>query len=233
MPAFYELLVAAVRAVDAKTPIMLDGGFYAAADSYEYWPGPLQDERVLYAYHMYEPWAATSSANVKRKEPYRYPGVAPSGGTDTEWNSARVEAYLQQPVDWAKKHGVPVSRLVAGEFGCVRTWPDCPRYLEDVLTALEGDGVHWAFYAFREDVWDAMDYELGSGKVPWQYWEAQEKGRPFVLRAGLTKSSTPSCGGCAAERRGNGAQPARQSSASARRRRPDCGPVYGLSRSHT
>ena len=65
----------------------------------------------------------------------------------------------------------------------MRQWPDCARYLEDVLTVLEADGVHWAFYSFRES-WDGMDYELGSGKLPWQYWEAQEKGKPFELKRG-------------------------------------------------
>jgi hypothetical protein len=184
LPALYALLVAAVRQVDPEVPVMLDGGFYAAADGWSYWPAPLRDDRLLYAYHMYEPWAATSAPNIKRQVPYRYPGRAPFGGTDVEWNAARIESYLQQPVDWAKRHHVPMNRLVAGEFGCVRTWSDCPRYLEDVLAALEADGVHWAFYAFREDTWDAMDYELGAGRLPWQYWEAQEKGKPYVLPRG-------------------------------------------------
>jgi hypothetical protein len=191
LPALYEMLVAAVREADTKTPIMLDGGYYASADAYAYWPAPLKDERVLYAYHMYQPYEATSAANLKRAVPYRYPGIAPLGSGEVDWNASRVESYLEQPLDWAKKHGVPVKRLVAGEFGCVRTWVDCPRYLEDVLTALEADGVHWAFYAFREDVWDAMDYELGAGKLPWQYWEAQEKGKPFVLPRGPNKVFEP------------------------------------------
>ena len=190
LPAFYESLIAAVRAADATTPIMLDGGFYAAADGWTYWPAPLKDSRLLYAHHMYEPWEATSTPNMKRKTPYRYPGVAPLGGKAVAWDAARIEAYLQQPIDWARKHGVPKNRLVAAEFGCIRTWLDCPRYLDDVLTALEQDGLHWAFYSFRES-WDGMDYELGDKKLPWQYWEAQEKGRPYVLPRGPNKVFEP------------------------------------------
>jgi hypothetical protein len=67
---------------------------------------------------------------------------------------------------------------------------DCPRYLEDVLAALEADAVHWAFYSFRES-WDGMDYELGAGKLPWQYWEAQQKGKPFVLPRGPNRVFEP------------------------------------------
>ena len=183
LPALYEKLVAAVRAVDAHTPIMLDAGFYGAADGFNYWPGPLKDARLLYAFHMYEPWAVTSSPNMKLETPRRYPGMAPFGAAESHWDAARVAAYLQQPIDWAKRHGVPVSRMVAAEFGCMRRWVDCPRYLEDVLAALEADGVHWAFYSFRES-WDGMDYELGANKLPWQYWQAQEQGKPFKLNRG-------------------------------------------------
>lgn len=183
LPAFYELLVAAVRSADARTPIMLDAGFYAAADAFNYWPEPISDPRILYAYHMYEPWAATSAPNMKRETPFRYPGDAPNGERTEHWDAARVRDYLQQPIQWAGKHQVPMSRMVAAEFGCVRRWPDCPRYLEDVLSVLEGNGVHWAFFSFRGD-WDGFDYELGAGKLPWQYWEAQEQGKPYELQRG-------------------------------------------------
>lgn len=183
LPAFYESLIAAVRGADARTPIMLDAGFYAAADAFSYWPAPLADQRLLYAFHMYEPWSATSAPNMKRKTPYRYPGTAPFGAAESNWDAQRVAAYLQQPLDWARRHGVPASRMVAGEFGCMRQWPDCPRYLDDVLTVLEAQGVHWAFYSFRE-AWDGMDYELGAGKLPWQYWEAVGRNQPYELKRG-------------------------------------------------
>ena len=183
LPALYTSLIAAVRESDSFTPIMLDAGFYGAADGFNYWPAPLKDEHLLYAYHMYEPWAVTSAPNMKLKQPRRYPGMAPFGEGESQWDATRVAAYLQQPVDWARSHGIPVSRMVAGEFGCMRRWVDCPRYLDDVLTALEDDGVHWAFYSFRE-AWDGMDYELGSEPLPWQYWQAVEQGRSFELGRG-------------------------------------------------
>ena len=124
-----------------------------------------------------------ANKNMKRETPYRYPGIAPFGETQSHWDAKRVAAYLQQPFDWARSKGVPVNRMVTGEFGCMRQWPDCPRYLEDVLTVLEGHDVHWAFYSFRES-WDGMDYELGSGKLPWQYWQAQERNEFYELPRG-------------------------------------------------
>jgi len=174
---FYSELIASIRAVDADMPLMLDAGWYAAADGFNYWPAPLADAKLLYSVHMYEPYAATSAPNQKRTTPYRYPGVVPFGEHSERWDATRVRSYLQQPMDWAKTHGVGANRIVVGEFGCMRRWPDCQRYLQDVLQVLEQEKVHWAFYAFREDAWDGMDYELGAGPLPWSYWQAQEKGK--------------------------------------------------------
>ncbi|WP_329860143.1 cellulase family glycosylhydrolase [Stenotrophomonas sp. SMYL89] len=174
---FYSELIASIRAVDADMPLMLDAGWYAAADGFNYWPAPLADAKLLYSVHMYEPYAATSAPNQKRTTPYRYPGVVPFGEHSERWDATRVRSYLQQPMDWAKTHGVGTNRIVVGEFGCMRRWPDCQRYLQDVLQVLEQEKVHWAFYAFREDAWDGMDYELGDGPLPWSYWQAQEKGK--------------------------------------------------------
>jgi hypothetical protein len=190
LPAFYDLLIGTIRAVDARTPIMLDAGWYAAADAWSYWPAAPSDMRLLFAYHMYEPWAATSAPNLKRESPYRYPGEAPFGRGTARFDARVVEGYLQLPVDWARRHGVAPNRLVAAEFGCMRRWADCARYLEDVISALEADGVHWAFYSFRES-WDGMDYELGTQKLPWQYWEAVEQGRPYELKRGPNKLFEP------------------------------------------
>lgn len=172
----YTELVASVRAVDADVPLMLDAGWYAAADAFDYWPAPLDDAKLLYSVHMYEPYAATSAPNQKRSTPYRYPAEVPFGDRSERWDAARVRSYLQQPMDWAKTHGIGANRMVIGEFGCMRRWPDCGRYLRDVLDVAEQQKVHWAFYAFREDGWDGMDYELDDKPLPGSYWQAVEKG---------------------------------------------------------
>lgn len=191
LPALYRELVAAIREVDATTPIMVDAGWYAAADAFGYWPTALPDRRVLYSVHMYEPYSATSAPNMARKQPIPYPGPAPFGGKRERWDGERVAAYLQKPLDWADAVGVPRSRLVVGEFGCMRRLAGCKQYLEDVLTVLDKQQLHWAFYSFREDNWDGMDYELGAAKVPWRYWQAIDKGEPDPLARQATAEFEP------------------------------------------
>ncbi|MEZ0243448.1 MAG: glycoside hydrolase family 5 protein, partial [Sphingomonas sp.] len=182
LPLFYAGLIAAIREVDPDTPIMLDAGWYAAADAFAYWPEKLADPALLYAFHMYEPWGATSAPNLKRNPRFTYPGTI--WGED--WDAARVATYLGQPLAWADAHGVPRNRMVAAEFGCMRQLPFCPIYLDDVLNVLEPAGVHWAFYSFREDVWDGMDYEMGGGPTPPRFWDD-----PWSVKRGPTPQFAP------------------------------------------
>ncbi|MEN4128688.1 cellulase family glycosylhydrolase [Serratia marcescens] len=191
LPAFYHRLIKAIREVDPLTPIMVDSGWYASAGGFNYWPGALNDSRVLYSFHMYEPYAATSGPNLTREKPYQYPGIVPFGKKREMWDAQRVAKHLQQPFIWAQQHNIPKNRMVAGEFGCIRMLPGCRQYLEDVLTVLDRERAHWAFYSFREDNWDAMDYELGKKKVPWAYWQAMEKNKPDPVIRHATAEFSP------------------------------------------
>ena len=178
LPGFYEQVIKSIREVDPVTPVMVDGGWYANAWSFSYWPSKLSDDRVLYAFHMYEPYEATSGPNIKRDPQLRYPGAeAWLGGEKVIWNKAVMARYLAEPFDWAAAHGVPANRMVTGEFGCVRQWVDCGAYLDDVLTTLDSHGGHWAFYSFREDGWEAMDYEIAPGFPAGQFYELMSQGK--------------------------------------------------------
>lgn len=94
LPALYSHIISTIREVDQVTPIMVDAGWYAAADGFNYWPNPLSDRRILYSFHMYEPYAATSLTNSK----YIYPGKVAYAGHDVFWDFQTVTTYLQQPL---------------------------------------------------------------------------------------------------------------------------------------
>ena len=86
-------------------------------------------------------------------------------------------AKMMDPVEeWARRHRVPTNRIVAAEFGCDRQADGAHDYLEDIVTALNHRGWHWAFYSFREDAWDRMDYEVGPGGLGAAYWKAVDRG---------------------------------------------------------
>ncbi|HGO4825508.1 TPA: glycoside hydrolase family 5 protein, partial [Klebsiella pneumoniae] len=176
--AFYQQLIEGIWKVDPATPIMVDSGYYANARSLAAWPAPLADTKVLYAFHMYEPYDATSAPNMKRKVPLRYPGVKTRySGSEVIWDRKTVAAHITLPFEWARKNGLSTNRIVMAEFGCMRLWPDCSAYLTDVMDAAEKFQAHRAFYAFREDEWDGMDYELPASLRPGQFYWLTEQGK--------------------------------------------------------
>jgi hypothetical protein len=86
---------------------------------------------------------------------------------------------MQPAAQWAARHGIPASRIVVAEFGCNREVPGALEYLSDQISILNGLGYHWAFYSFREDAWNGMDYELGTGSIRLgaDYWTSVQAGR--------------------------------------------------------
>jgi hypothetical protein len=110
----------------------------------------------------------------------------------------------EQVLGWAEAEGMPVVLGMLSLPGCrwrqlnggrddYRLWNE-ERFQEQA--ALNARACHWAFYSFREDAWDRMDYELGPAPLGAAYWKAVERGehspRPRsdnplwrVLREGL------------------------------------------------
>src|SRR3546814_15854164 len=72
LPDLYRTLIAAIRSVDVDTPLMLDAGWYAAADAFAYWPAPLDASALLSGFHLYELYAATSAPNHTGWQPSAY-----------------------------------------------------------------------------------------------------------------------------------------------------------------
>ena len=74
---------------------------------------------------------------------------------------------------WSKKNHVSSNRIIAEEFGINRTVPGATQYMQDLISIFNQKGWHKSFYAFREDTWTGMNYELGTGKIKWD-----EEGKP-------------------------------------------------------
>ena len=179
LPAFYNQIIAAIRAVDKTTPVMVDAGWYAQPLAFSYWP-KLHDNNVLYAFHMYEPFDFTNRKNFLRKkqgkELYTYPGEVPYAGSIKYWDKDVLKNWMEPFFDWAETHDIDQNQLVAAEFGAYRKNPGTEQYMEDLLDIFEEKNIHWAFYSFREDEWDGYDYEMGNKPLGWKYWQAVEKG---------------------------------------------------------
>jgi len=176
LPAFYETVTKAIRETDTETPIMLDAGWYAQPSAFVHWPR-IKDDKILYSFHMYEPYQFTSHNNFRDKRNIRYPGKVTYAGKEMNWDRQQIENYFAPFFVWAQAQGIPNNRLVNGEFGCYRRNEGCQTYLTDVIAVLNAHHLHWAFYSFREDEWDGMDYEVGTRGLGADYWAAKEAGK--------------------------------------------------------
>ena len=175
LPAFYETVIAEIREVDSETPIMVDGGWYAHPNAFAYWP-KLSDDKVLYSFHMYEPYSFTNRKNFSEKQKLIYPGKIPFADKEVEWNKKQIENHFSSFFAWAKDKKIPSHRLVCGEFGCYRRNQGGKEYLKDVISVLNSHNIHWAFYSYREDEWDGYDYEVWTGGLGAGYWKAKDEG---------------------------------------------------------
>jgi hypothetical protein len=173
---FYTKIIHSIRQIDRDTPIMVESGFYAQPSAYCEFPDKLMDDKVLYSVHMYEPYDFTSNKNFTHGAQYSYPGNVTFGDGTILWNRATILEYFKPFENWIKKHTIPMNRIVVSEFGCMRRNPGAASYLDDLMAIFEDKKYHWAFYAYREDGWDGYDYEIGTGALPWSYWQAAGRG---------------------------------------------------------
>lgn len=173
---FNRRMVKSIREVAPKVPIMLDGRFHGNASGLSTIE-KLNDEGVLYAFHFYEPWSYTTFRANKGR--YEYPNKMPKGwGGQTEtWTKEDLVKRMVPAWDWAKKNQVPSKRIVVSEFGIDRRVTGAVDFLDDLVSNLDEREMHWAFYSFRSRSWDGMDYELGTKKLDWKYWQGIEAGK--------------------------------------------------------
>jgi endoglucanase len=167
---FYRKAVKAIRKVDKETPIVLE---------------PVRDDKVLYSFHMAEPYAYTNRRINKGR--FTYPGTVVVGDGEDRiekyWDVKELEKFLQPILDWQKRHKVPSSRIFVGEFGCGRTVSGATTYLRDLVALFNKNRWHWAFYQFRTDgSWTERDYEFGTSPPGAAYWEAVGRGEKPQLR---------------------------------------------------
>jgi endoglucanase len=175
----YGRIIKAIREVDPATPIILDASNYGAIDGLGFLETSA-DPAILYAVHIYDPWFYSTWRKNEGKLKYgeQMTIYGETFRLDRKW----IEARLQVVADWASRNKVPASRIFVGEIGCDRRCPGAEEYLRDVVAGVNVRQWHWAFYSYREDGWDGMDYELGTGRTPPRFWDLEGDAREAYMR---------------------------------------------------
>jgi aryl-phospho-beta-D-glucosidase BglC (GH1 family) len=143
-------ITAAIRAVDKRTPILVNSSGWAYPQQFEALR-PTGDPRTVYTVHFYDPHYYT---HQKPGDRVIYPGFRVPGKQAEAWDKTALEAIFAPVRAFQQKHNVPI---FVGEFGCARYAPGVEEWLRDQIDLYEQSGWSWAYWSFRE--LDVMNIE--------------------------------------------------------------------------
>lgn len=151
---FYNKVIHSIRLVDSDTPIVLDASSYADPKMFQFLI-PHQEKKILYSFHMYEPYAYSNYRMNQKK--WKYPGLIQG----KYWNKEALKEAMSEVIYFQRRHSINSQQILVGEFGGHRLSPGLDQYFFDLMSIFREMDWHFAFYAFREDTWGGMNYELG------------------------------------------------------------------------
>ena len=162
---FYAECINEIRQYDNNVMIILSSIEYAHPKGLKNFHA-LTDPNVVYSFHMYTPPLLTLP-HYRGDPLYSYPGLIrrwPNYPDDLiQIDKNMIYEFLKDSVyTWQLENGIPSSRILVGEFGICREVPGAQQYLKDALEIFKEFGWSWCLFSFRDEEWDAMDYELGT-----------------------------------------------------------------------
>lgn len=164
---FYHDTVNEIRLHDKDTAILVKCLWYAMPIAMKTLQ-PLPDPNIKYSFHCYLPPSLSLNRDL---EPHvKYPGTVPKYPNLKQSETVVIDrSYLYQllldnVVSWQKKYDVPSHQMCVAEFGVCRELPGAQIYLTDFIEIFRELGWNWLIFSFRDEEWDALDYELGPDK---------------------------------------------------------------------
>jgi aryl-phospho-beta-D-glucosidase BglC (GH1 family) len=159
-----QVIATALRAADARTPIMVEPCWWGLPSSF--WQSlPIKVSGLVYSFHWYEPHGLTHQGLPGNPLGPQYPSSAD--------NKASSYANMLEARKFAAAHGVP---MFVGEFSCVRWAPPGAReaWLADAIELMKAERWGWTYHVWRG--YDGWDSEIAQS-VP------QDTGKPTDRRA--------------------------------------------------
>lgn len=153
--SFYPDIVAAVREVDASTPILVSADNFSSVEWLPY-VALVDDERTAYFVDQYAPHAYThqdSDAGLTYPGTFdtHYDGVIED--FDLEW----LREHMQIVADFEADTG---RQVTVEEFGVQRWAPNAAEYLDDLIGLFEEQGLNysiWEWASFWEEYSDSVN----------------------------------------------------------------------------
>lgn len=152
---------------------------------------PLNNDNVIYSFHMYLPHAFTHQ-NLLEDSPARpeYPGTSLTQSWELTrsgnifWDKNTLKESLQPVIDFQNTYNVPI---LVGEFSAVRWSPGAYDYIRDAINIFEEYGWDWIYHTYRE--WSGWSVEHTPDRNNNQPAEPTE--RELLLREWFRQNNSP------------------------------------------
>lgn len=143
----------AIREIDPGKPVLYEPGPWGSPGGFDRLI-PLDEDRVIYGFHMYLPHQFTHQGVHGSPVGLNYPGEI----AGEFWDKERLRQAMLPAIEFQREFNVHIH---VGEFSAIRWAPDdsAYRYLRDVIDLFEEYGWDWTYHAFRE--WDGWSVEHG------------------------------------------------------------------------
>ena len=162
---FYSEVVKEIRKIDPHIAILLKGLWFSSPRKFQVLR-PINDKNVYYGFHAYIP-PLLCLARILNASPSSYPGLV------QKWVHNKDETILintdtlrQLLIDtvysWQVKNNIHPRQIIVAEFGICREVEGASSYLSDLIKIFEEFKWSWLLFSFRDEEWDALDYELGT-----------------------------------------------------------------------
>ena len=163
---FYSTSLQEIRKHDKETMVIVKSTYFASPRAVDIL-SPLPDLNVAYSVHIYGPPQLTNPRKFQcfKGLSLSYPGVVPKW---TNYINDKVMidfqylyTLLETVHNWQVKHNIPANHILIAEFGTSRELSGSQQFLTDLVTLFNKFKWSWLLFSFRDEEWDAMDYELG------------------------------------------------------------------------
>ena len=165
---FYTVALKEIRKCDKDTMVIIKSTWFASPRTIDMLT-PLPDSNVVYSIHVYMPPQLTFPRKFKcfQNLQLSYPGPVPKWRNYIHEQVVIDNQYLDNLLSetvrkWQLKYNIPSNRILVAEFGICREVPGGQQYLTDLVQIFKKFQWNWLLFSFRDEEWDAMDYELGT-----------------------------------------------------------------------
>ncbi|NJB72638.1 hypothetical protein GGR42_003129 [Saonia flava] len=148
---FFDKLLQTVRNNSNKYVVFTPGA-WGLPNGYHDFKTPIDDEKIIYGFHYYNPHTYTHQGINNWAGIFNYPDVI----NDKHWNENAIRNDIEYVSKWAKEND---KLLYVGEFSVVRWAEGKEQYIEDVLNVFEENNISYTYWVLNEWVGWNMDYE--------------------------------------------------------------------------